>query len=199
MGTPREAPDPEAPSSDSWFDSFLARQYLESLQPGAGEEDLRCFGWRHLSRALNGRAVALEGLRSGALAIRFIEPGFLVTAVARDGPLIAWDAADGRAIASRSTLVFRGHGNAVTSALFLPDGRALATGSDDGTVRLWDLATGEERLALRAHRHHVNALATTPDGSILVSAGGRRSPPEAEIVFWSGESEPRHVTRGGQR
>ena len=37
-------------------------------------------------------------------------------------------------------MVLRGHGSFITSMAFSPDGKLLATGSDDGTVILWEIA-----------------------------------------------------------
>jgi len=39
----------------------------------------------------------------------------------------------------RSTVIFRGHQDAVGSVAFSPDGTTLATGSYDNTVRLWKI------------------------------------------------------------
>ena len=52
-----------------------------------------------------------------------------------------------------------------------PDGSWLASGGDDGLVRVWDLATGQQRAALRGHRGAVHAVAIAPDGSWLASGG----------------------------
>jgi hypothetical protein len=45
-----------------------------------------------------------------------------------------------------------------------PDGRRLASGSDDKTVRLWDAAGGQELLTLKGHTGSVWGVAFSPDG-----------------------------------
>jgi WD40 repeat protein len=59
------------------------------------------------------------------------------------------------------------------SALALsPDGRWLASGSDDGAVRLWETATGGEVRQIAAHTRSVWALSFSPDGKMLTTGGG---------------------------
>ena len=53
---------------------------------------------------------------------------------------------------------------------YSPDGRWLATGNEDGTVRVFDAATGEQTLVLRGHVL-VSDIEFSPDGSMLASAG----------------------------
>jgi WD40 repeat protein len=53
-----------------------------------------------------------------------------------------------------------------------PDGSWLASGGGDGTVRIWDVATGQQRAILTGHSRGVSAVAVAPDGSCLASGGG---------------------------
>ena len=52
-----------------------------------------------------------------------------------------------------------------------PDGSWLASGGDDGSVRIWDPVTGEQRAALAGHAGPVTAVAIAPDGTWLASGG----------------------------
>ena len=53
-----------------------------------------------------------------------------------------------------------------------PDGTWLASaGGYDGTVRIWDPATGQQRAALTGHSRRVKAVAIAPDGTWLASGG----------------------------
>ena len=65
--------------------------------------------------------------------------------------------------------VLTGHTAAVGSVAFSPDGKTLASGSADGTARLWDVATHRQITALAGHAGAAGSVAFSPDGKALAS------------------------------
>jgi WD40 repeat protein len=63
-----------------------------------------------------------------------------------------------------------GHYNSVISVVFSPDGQSLASGSWDGMINIWDVATGQVKTTLSGHEDYVHSVAFSSDGQTLASA-----------------------------
>jgi WD40 repeat protein len=75
-----------------------------------------------------------------------------------------WDAASGRKL-----LTLKGHTSGLLSVSWSPDGRRLATASEDGTAKVWDAASGLELLTLKGHTGEVLSVSWSPDGERLAT------------------------------
>jgi WD40 repeat protein/serine/threonine protein kinase len=104
------------------------------------------------------------------------------------GVLRQWDASTGKEV-RRVSLETR-----PLSAAFSLDRRCLATGGVDGSVRIWDVATGQQRLATSGHGGSVHCLAFSPDGRRIASAGT-----DLAIMVWDTGSGLEVVSLRGHR
>jgi WD40 repeat protein len=68
-------------------------------------------------------------------------------------------------------LTLRGHVGPVTSVRFSADGRRIVSGSGDGTVKVWDAATGRETLSMVGPPGDILFVALSPDGRRLAAGG----------------------------
>jgi len=74
----------------------------------------------------------------------------------------------------------------VEDVAFSPDGRTLASASDDNTLRLWDVHTDKQLgQPLRGHTDAVESVAFSPDGRTLASAGADRTVRLWEGILWT--------------
>lgn len=64
------------------------------------------------------------------------------------------------------------------------DSKTLVVGGGDGTIKIWDTATGKLLHSLKGHTGDVKALAFSPDGKTLLSAGGVDGVP-GSICLWN--------------
>ena len=75
--------------------------------------------------------------------------------------------------------ILKGHAHFVRSLTFGPDGRTLASGSADETVRLWDIDTGTHKRTLSGHTAEVTGVAFSPDGQTLASGSA-----DGTVLLW---------------
>ncbi|WP_250122533.1 serine/threonine-protein kinase [Chroococcidiopsis sp. CCMEE 29] len=69
----------------------------------------------------------------------------------------------------RNIPTLTGHSGEVNTIAFSPDGQNIASGSDDRTIKIWQLNSRKELRTLKGHADWVYAVAISPDGKTLVS------------------------------
>ena len=134
----------------------------------------------HVALATRNRQVQLYDVREGRQLPFIVREagGISSMTVSPDGKRCAvifntssphvrfFDATTGEKIGTDLT-----HGKSVNVLAFSPDGRWIATGSNDMTAMVWDSETGQPVGKPLPHEDFVNALGFSPDGKLLATAG----------------------------
>ncbi|HVS34027.1 MAG TPA: serine/threonine-protein kinase, partial [Gemmataceae bacterium] len=123
----------------------------------------------HRWRAADGADLGVAAdAGKGLFAVYAVRPGGKEIAAAANGQRVVqvYDAETGMARSQAS-----GHSVPVHALAYSPDGNALASGAEDGVIKLWSVAAGVELQTLIGHSGAVRALAFAPDGKTLASGG----------------------------
>jgi WD40 repeat protein len=163
-----------------------------------------------LWRVADGQPVlTLQGHDGWIWAIAFSPDGKMLASCSRDFLIRLWDvqslddfepsspanqteASDSSHLLGACLNTLRGHTHRVRAIAFAPqrcvnspNGQLLASGSDDQTIRLWNVQDCTCLVVLQGHTGGVTSVRFSPDGQVLASASE-----DASIRLWSVATEP---------
>ena len=90
----------------------------------------------------------------------------------------------------REIQTFKGHSDSVSSVVFSPDGKTIATSSWDNTVKLWNLE-GKEIQTFKGHNDGVLRLVFSPDGKTIATSSRDKT-----VKLWNLEGKEIQTFKG---
>ncbi len=156
-------------------DGALLRTFTDSAWTAAFSPDAKYV----VTGASNSRGLQLWALPEGRLVwaketpysistLAYAGDGTVLFVAQSNGRIASWAMPEGRMYATREA-----HDDDIWAMVTSPDGRLLATGSYDRTVRIWRTINGELVRTL-ADNYEAHALAFSPDSELLAAAGRKR-------------------------
>jgi WD40 repeat protein len=140
---------------------------------------------------LQGRKQQLEfrGHNGSVFHVVFLAGGNLIASSGAEGVLLIWEVATGKVLRQ---VRLPGHIAALAAS---PDGKTVAAGGGDATIRVYACDTGKEVAALNGHQKTVCHLAFSPDGKLLASSSTDQS-----VRVWDlASKQTTHVLEGAER
>lgn len=186
MGTvaymaPEQAEGKARPASDQYALAICAYEWLSGHPPFVGASTIEV-ALKHQQEQPSALSTTNPYYKGALPALQQIVMKALAKDPHRRFPSVlafaeAFERASEEAdIPQGSTLVsYRGHVDYVNTLAWSPDGRWIASGACDGTVQVWEAATGRLYSTYLGHTDPVYALAWSPDGASLVSGGDDHS------------------------
>lgn len=78
-----------------------------------------------------------------------------------------------------SPLIYTGHSNPVWAMAWSPDGSRIASGSNDGSIQVWDASSGSRLFTYEGHGRNVTTVAWSPDSKRIASGSWDR-----KVLIW---------------
>jgi len=158
-----------AQANTAWNDGDPVRvdEYLDKCPV-----DLRHWEWSYLKRLTTHMQPRRVRHHVGPVVAGAVSPdGRWMASVARGGEVTLQDTSRLRTSRLVARIEAPRTGRFLCAPEFTPDSSLLATGDAIGSIQLWEVESGAERLAIRAHEGHITGLDFTPDGRRLASSG----------------------------
>ena len=99
----------------------------------------------------------------------------------------------------KERMVLKGHTRFISCLKFSSDGTSLVSGSNDATIRIWDLKNPGRSISILAHEGSVSSVAFSPDGKLIASCGSpldNLNDQDRTIVLWEAATGKEHLSLG---